>query len=94
MDEIERVLRLKFKWPAPEARDAAFYARETSELIMAGGQNAWPGLPDLNDAHVLDTVVFGGIDIVVTGDKKLKAYGTSALKVQFMDPHQFIETYA
>ena len=92
--EIERALVKKMRWTVAEAKLAAEGAEEGAEMILESVPGLWHGLPDPDDAHILDAAIFAGVGMVVTGDKKLAAYGTDQLRIPFVTPAKFLEIYS
>lgn len=68
LEEVEEVLRRKFKLDAKEARDVATFIRDASECVEPQvSLDAVKADPD--DNAILECAVWGEADYVVTGDK-------------------------
>jgi uncharacterized protein len=87
LDEVERKLRVKFGYPATDARNAMGYLRRVSSIVEPA--DLPPDLcRDTNDIPVLGTAVAGKCSLLVSVDRDLLDLG-SLQGIAVIRPGQF-----
>lgn len=89
LEELERVLTLKFNVPRPVARGFVALIVETAETLAVPGEIP-KGIPDPDDAPLIAAALAGGATCFVTGDKALLALKQAA-GMAIISPRQFWE---
>lgn len=72
LSEVQRYLGLKFKLPAAHVEQIIAFLREHAELVEPVDVPSG-AFSDSDDLPVLGTALAGGVDYLVTGDRKLQA---------------------
>lgn len=91
--EVGRILRDKFKLPAPKLRAVLLGLEASVESIVGAPELEWQ-LPDPDDAHLFDAAVFIGADCIVTGDKALWTVRVPGTHLKVISPRIFLESYS
>ncbi len=90
LDEIEGVLKRKFRWPASRAREAASTIREFAKIVEARERIAVVK-NDESGNRVLECAVAAKARIIVTGDSHLRDLG-SFRGMRILSPRTLLDT--
>jgi putative PIN family toxin of toxin-antitoxin system len=89
LDELERVLRRKFRVPPKRVTDVVGFVRSQAQLVEATARPLIK-LRDPADARILGEAIAGGAEVLVTGDGDLLAVASKA-PLAILTPRGFWE---
>ncbi len=92
LEEVERVLRKKFRMDEPRIGALLQGIRESIEVVADAPELGWQ-LPDPDDAHLFDAAIYVGADCIITGDKALWTVKVTGSDLKVMSPRSFLESY-
>ncbi len=92
LEELERVLSYpKFRFGGKEIHDYLELVTEVAEIIEPGVQLSVV-IDDPSDNRILECALNGGADVIVSGDRHLKAL-VSFREIPIMSPGNFLDHF-
>ncbi len=90
LDELERKLTYKFRWPAEQIASALHQTSAMAELIESG--IVMNVCRDPDDNRILECALAGAANFIITGDDDLLTLD-SWESVQIITVRQFLDAY-
>lgn len=92
LEEVERVLTLKFQVPASEVAEILSFLRECPVEPRPAAPAA-VAISDPDDAWVLASALDAGAEVLVTGDLALLGLNSAIAELEIMNPRGFWELH-